>query len=222
MRASPLHDSHESTPPLERRPPMGRIESVRVNVPAPMARTEPLRHGPDSRSRTDKAMAERHGTLRNPIKPAAGDNQTMSKPESDLTMIDGVLRFKGEPEPVSWWVEGSPINSFAGGRKGPAYQAWNKARHTWVTDVTRAVKAERGAPWSPADRYAVTLQFRFRPAYENEKRDVDNYIKPVLDGLADGLGVDDSNFRILLIHRLPDAESPAEEGVRLFVSSTET
>ena len=68
--------------------------------------------------------------------------------------------------------------------------------------------------------------------------DVDNFVKPVLDGLAAGLfypentdsreiprfdihhGVDDSNFWILLIHRLPNPPSHEEEGVRLFVSST--
>lgn len=89
-----------------------------------------------------------------------------------------------------------------------------------MRDVAGAVRAEQGAPWNPADRYAVTLQFRFCPTYENERRDIDNYVKPVLNGLDEGLGVDDSNFRILLIQRVRDAKSPKEEGVRMFVSSS--
>lgn len=82
------------------------------------------------------------------------------------------------------------------------------------------VEAERGkTPWVSEDRYAVTLQFRFC-RHPNQTLDAHNFVKPVLDGLADGLGVDDSNFRILLIHRLRDAGSPEGEGVRLFVSSS--
>jgi len=153
----------------------------------------------------------------------------MANSESGLTMKDGVLMFKGQPEPVPWWVKGPVINSVTEHKK--------KLRE-WKEKVALAVKDRRGGdPWCSDHLYAVTLQFHFRPL-RNQKQDVDNFVKPVLDGLAAGLflsedqdvreiptfaaqhGVDDSNFRILLIHRLRNAETEAEEGVRLFVSST--
>ena len=161
------------------------------------------------------------------VGPAPGDNGAMPNSESDLTMEHGVLRFKCDPKPVSWWVEGPVINS--------ATEHREKLRE-WKVKLARAVKEERGGGWNPEHLYAVTLQFRFHP--RPTKLDVDNYVKPVLDGLAAGLflpdgtdpgeverfdvhhGVDDSNFRILLIQRLLDAKSREEEEVRLFVSST--
>ena len=153
----------------------------------------------------------------------------MPNSESDFTMKDGVLRFKGEAKSFCMRVKGPVINSVPSRKK-------RRALRCWKVRLAREVKAEREARWCPDHLYAVTLQFRFhrRPT----KLDVDNYVKPVLDGLAAGLfldkdpgeietfaahhGVDDSNFRILLIHRLPDAETPEEEGICLFVSSTGT
>lgn len=162
----------------------------------------------------------------------------MSNSESDFTLEDGVLKLKGKARFACWSVKGSPINSAKGRRKGPELKAWKERRKDWMSHVACTVKAERGeAPWVPEDRYAVTLRFRFF-RHPNQKLDVDNFVKPVLDALAAGLflpedtdpaavwpfdkhhDVDDSNFRTLLIHRLPDAESRTEEGVRLFVSST--
>jgi hypothetical protein len=62
--------------------------------------------------------------------------------------------------------------------------------------------------------------------------DVENFLKPAFDALACGLFVtaeqdlatirrwhfDDSVFRHLLVHRLPDAKSPSEEGAAFIVS----
>ena len=152
----------------------------------------------------------------------------MSTSESEFSLKNGVIEFEDPVKSLfSTWVQGTIINSITG--------QTNKLRD-WKVKVARAVKAERGgAPWSPHDLYAVTLEFRF---HRNQILDVDNFVKPVLDGLAAGLfcpedtdpdeiprfdihhGVDDSNFWILLIHRQPDPPSPEEEGVRLFVSST--
>ncbi len=158
----------------------------------------------------------------------------MPNPESDFTLEDGVLRCNGEARAACWSVKGPIINSVT---------KHTKRLRAWKEKVACAVKAERGGDWCSHHLYAVTLQFCFRerqnPAHEG---DLDNYVKPVLDGLAAGLflpeekflpdgslgikrfdkyhGVDDSNFRILLIRRLPNAESPDKEGVRLFVSTT--
>ena len=165
------------------------------------------------------------------VAPGPGDNGIMPNSESDFTMKDGVLRFKGEAKSLCIRVKGPVINSVPSPKRRQELRPWKEK-------VARAVKAKRGgARWVSEDRYAVTVRFRFC-RHENQTLDVDNYVKPVLDGLAAGLfldkdpgeietfaahhGVDDSNFRILLIHRLPDAETPEEEGICLFVSSTGT
>ena len=160
--------------------------------------------------------------------PGTGDNRTVSKPEADLTLEDGILTFNGGAMPVCWRVEGPIINS--------ATKHRDELRK-WKVRLAREVKAKRGRDWDPDEhRYAVTLHFRFRHR-TNQKLDVDNYVKPILDGLAAGLflpedkdpgdlptfaahhGVDDSTFRDLLIRRLDDISNDIEpEDVRLFVS----
>ncbi|MCY4628499.1 MAG: RusA family crossover junction endodeoxyribonuclease [Acidobacteria bacterium] len=141
----------------------------------------------------------------------------MLNSESDFTIKRGVVRFHTEARSFCATAKGRIIN--------PQTQPSLRVQD-WKDKVECAVKAARGgAQWSCADRYAVTLQFRFGfgPGCfrsKDQKLDVDNFVKPVVDGLAKGLGVDDSNFRILLIRRLDDVETLAEEGVRLFVSST--
>ncbi|MDE2880492.1 MAG: RusA family crossover junction endodeoxyribonuclease [Acidobacteriota bacterium] len=150
----------------------------------------------------------------------------MPNSESDFTLQDGVLRFNDEAKSLRATVEGRIINSATKNRE-------------WKEQVACTVKAQRGDQWCSKHLYAVTLQFRFRQL--RTPRDVDNYVKPVLDGLAAGLfleedkflpdghidiptfavhyGVDDSNFRTLLIRRLPDAANTLEqEEVHLFVS----
>ncbi len=103
----------------------------------------------------------------------------------------------------------------------------------WKGAVGTAVKLARGsAPWAPDDHYVISLGFSFHlPSHGNQPLDVENFIKPTLDALAAGLfcaleedvaslarwGFDDSNFRHLFIHRLPDAATAQEEGVGLFV-----
>jgi len=121
-----------------------------------------------------------------------------------------------------------------------------KRLRDWKLRLASEVKAKRGRDWDPDEhgpgehRYAVTLRFRFRS--RPTKLDVDNYVKPVLDGLAAGLflpenrdpsdlrtfaahhGVDDSHFQTLLIRRLldlPDSKEREDEEVHLFVSRSE-
>ena len=149
----------------------------------------------------------------------SGNNGTMPNSESDVTLTtDGVLRFKGEAKPDPWWVQGQPI---------PNSQRYKKKKRMeyqkWMDCIQAEVEAKReevGAEWSSTDRYAVTLQFRFcqRP-YTPHEPDLDNCVKPVLDGLGNGLGVDDRNFRTLLIRHLY-VNSKEKEGVCVFVSST--
>ena len=99
------------------------------------------------------------------------------------------------------------------------------------------VKSIRGAiPWDPGDHYAISLAFRFHPGFHggpNQKLDVENFVKPVLDAVAAGLfcdaetdphsidrwDFDDSNFNTLFVHRLPNTTDSRKEGVAVFVSS---
>ena len=161
----------------------------------------------------------------------------MTNSASDLTLQNAILWFEGASEPLCVTVKGPIINS--------ATKHRDELRK-WKERVAYAVEAKRGDQWCSKHLYAVTVQLRFyvgqgsfRP--KGQKLDVDNYVKPVLDALAAGLflpeckfldgrvnietfavhhGVDDSNFRTLLIRRLPNAEKKEEEGVRLFVSTT--
>ena len=162
----------------------------------------------------------------------------MSILESEVALKGGVLRFNDEAKRVATRVKGRIINSVPSPKR-------RQELRPWKDKVALAIRDVRGrAPWDAEDRYAVTLQFRFRHR-PNQKLDVDNYVKPVLDGLAAGLflredinpsdrrdlptyaahhGVDDSNFRILLIRRLTDLHDGKEsedEEVHLFVSNTE-
>lgn len=139
----------------------------------------------------------------------------MTRSGHDLRIDGSVLKFRDELKPFSVWIEGQPVTSSQRYKNRSKYQ-------DWIRCVKKKVKVERErTEWERAPRYAVTLEFRFRPRrHQSHEGDLDNYVKPVLDGLGKGLGVDDSNFRILLIRRLPNAETPEDEGVRLFVSTT--
>ena len=123
------------------------------------------------------------------------------------------------------------------GNSVPTSERGKKVLQAWKVKVASDVRVKRGdMPWDPEDRSVVTLGFSFCPELHGGPRqrlDVENYIKPTLDALAAGLfselgedlasiprwDYDDSNFSTLLIHRLPDASSAADEGVVIFVSA---
>jgi len=78
--------------------------------------------------------------------------------------------------------------------------------------------------------YAVSLSFRFHQKHHSSnKLDVENYIKPVIDGIAAGLfsknpksitkfNFDDSNFKHLLIEKLDSPLNPSDEGIAIVVT----
>ena len=151
----------------------------------------------------------------------------MAIADGDLVLNGGAIEFaKPSRPPLFVRVNGSVINSTT--ERTQALQAW-KVR------VASSVKAARGEErWSPADAYAITLEFRFHPPNHGDQRlDVENFVKPVIDALAAGLfcpaqinprdilrwDYDDSNFNALLVCRLPDATTRGGEGVALSVSS---
>ena len=140
----------------------------------------------------------------------------MTHSASDFTLEDGVLRFNDETTSFRATVQGQIINRQTQPSRVP----------DWMEKVECTVKtALAGAVWNREHLCAVTVQFCFcfghgSPRPKDQQLDLDNYIKPVLDGLKKGLDTDDSKFRILLIRRLPDAaHSLEEEEVHLFVSS---
>ena len=104
----------------------------------------------------------------------------------------------------------------------------------WKVKIASEVKAARGTPWYPGNDYAITLSLSFHPAnHRNQRSDVDNFVKPIIDALAAGLfcdpqtdpnniprwDYDDSNFNTLLIRRLPDATAPDKEGIAICASA---
>lgn len=146
----------------------------------------------------------------------------------EFALQDGVLEFK-EParKLLSMWVQGTVVNFIAEKEK----------QQIWKMTVASAIKSARDdSPWDPLDVYAVTLEFRFHADnHGNQKLDVENYVKPVVDAVAAGLFVDeqkdlsgigtwdfpDSNFRTLLIHRAADPGDRHGEGVHVSVSVRE-
>lgn len=125
-------------------------------------------------------------------------------------------------------VNGVIGNSIPSKNHGKATQiAWRRA-------VMAAAKTARGvSPLRSEWVFSVTAAFRFHPrSHGNRSLDVENFLKPTFDALAAGLfcaestnpedvsryGYDDSGFRHLYVHRLPDVSSANDEGVLLVVS----
>ena len=146
--------------------------------------------------------------------------------------VDGwsvpTVRFADEERGLELRVSGEIVNSIT--EKKDAQMAWKR-------EIAARAKAVRGdGPWDARQRYAISLAMRFCPALHGHRSDLDveNFAKPVLDGLAAGLfcppeqdpraigrfDYDDSGFATLFIHRLPDAARPDDEGVAIRVSAT--
>ena len=119
--------------------------------------------------------------------------------------------------------------------QGEIINATNKSERLdpWRRKVMSAVQAARGGkPWNSDSECAVSVGLRFHPdSHRGDSFDVDNFTKPIFDAVAGGLFSDDapeavgywhfpdSNFKTLLIHRLPNADDASEEGTAIFVSS---
>ena len=130
--------------------------------------------------------------------------------------------------PLRVAVRGLIINSIVDGARNRGRQ------QDWKVQVASAVKSARGAQaWSAHDEYAISLAMRFHlGSHGNRDLDAENFVKPVIDAIAAGLfcsnstdpdsiakwGYDDSNFKTLLIHRLPDAAARDGEGIAVCVS----
>ena len=133
-------------------------------------------------------------------------------------------------DPLAVRVQGTIINSITTSPTGKTTQ------RNWKVRVASSVKLARGdRPWDPTCEYAVSLALRFQWPSRNhgtQALDVENFAKPVLDAIAAGLfcpantdpdaigrwDYDDSNFRTLLVHRMPDTSEADAEGIALVVS----
>ena len=124
-------------------------------------------------------------------------------------------------------VMGEPVN---------ANTRLSEGGQEWRVRIASAVKASRGRRrWPPCEsggRYVVSVALALVEG--SQSRDLDNYIKPILDAVAVGLfcyedtdiasvarwgggDYDDYCFATLLAHRLPDAKR-GEAGVAISVS----
>ncbi len=125
-------------------------------------------------------------------------------------------------------VFGTIVNAIVEGVTG------RKKQQLWKAKIALAVMKLRGEePWNPHCEYSISIGLSFFPAIHSYYFDVENYIKPILDAIAAGLfstpqtefeeielwNYDDSNFKTLLIHRLPDADFEKSEGIAICVSS---
>lgn len=107
-----------------------------------------------------------------------------------------------------------------------------KRQYKWKVKIASAIREKRGAyQCCASDEYAISLTMRFHlDTHGGNKLDADNFVKPILDAIAAGLfsssnpsiseswDFPDYNFKTLLIHRLPDAETCCDEGIAVCVS----
>jgi len=127
-------------------------------------------------------------------------------------------------------INGKIINSVVDSNK-------KKLLLEWKQKIAQQVILHRnGKTYDPNDAYLISLAMRFCPQnHGNLKLDVENYIKPILDGVAAGLfcnlgtnpaqitrfDYDDSNFNNLYVERLPNTISTDHEGVIITISRKE-
>lgn len=120
------------------------------------------------------------------------------------------------------------------GNSVPTSESGKARLAEWKATVAAAAKAARGEkPLVPGWTYAVSAGFSFNPAaHGSQTLDVENFLKPKFDAVAAGLfcpeaqdprtisryNYDDSGFRYLFVHRLPDAASVRDEGVGIVLS----
>lgn len=142
------------------------------------------------------------------------------------------IEFPGaKDDPLCLLIKGYIANSVP-----PQSDVGKKRAKLWKPLIASKVKAARGASaWKASDEFAISLAFSFNTNsgwHGYRPLDVENYVKPVIDAIAAGLfcckhidvdsiaewKYDDSNFKTLLIHRLPDADTCCDEGIAMCVS----
>lgn len=85
--------------------------------------------------------------------------------------------------------------------------AKNEGVENWQTTVAWLVKAARPSGWKPGRRVIIEMSFWMG----REGRDGDGPTKPLLDGIAVGLGVDDRIFLGRVMSNEVDHANPRTE-----------
>jgi len=98
-------------------------------------------------------------------------------------------------------VRGARCPVCGGGRPGLAK---NEGVETWQVEVAWRTKTARPKGWMPARRVVVEMEFWMG----REGRDADGPIKQLLDGIAEGLGVNDRIFLPRVISNEVDHGDP--------------
>lgn len=119
-------------------------------------------------------------------------------------------------------ISGTLINSITENKSGLLI---------WKQRIAKVVHSKRKCKQNTKSLFAVSLGMRFYPwAHGSQSFDIENFLKPILDGIATGLfcenspdkitsfKFDDSNFIYLYFERLPDAGAENEEGVVVTIS----
>lgn len=117
----------------------------------------------------------------------------------------------------------------------PTTEGGREKLQRWKRQIAMEIKSKRGKQaHDPKNHYIVSLGMRFNAMNHGDGQiDLDNFIKPILDGIAAGLfcgenddlstiekynQFNDSNFRHLYVERVINGEPQKEEGVSITVS----
>jgi len=116
----------------------------------------------------------------------------------------------------------------------PTTKGGRERLQKWKRKVALDIKSRRTQRYNPEDSYAVSIGMKFHtPTHGEQKFDLDNYSKPIIDAVAAGLfcnenedltklkrynQFDDSNFRHVYLERLLDVKQESQEGVIILVS----
>src|SRR5690348_13184219 len=120
-------------------------------------------------------------------------------------MADFTIEIPGSPAAINRAykpiVAGPRCPTCGYGRPGLAK---NDNVETWQTEVAWRAKAARPRGWQPTRRVIIELEFWM----SRDGRDADGPLKPLLDGLAEGLGVNDRIFLPRVISSEVDHANP--------------
>lgn len=83
----------------------------------------------------------------------------------------------------------------------------NSEATTWQESVAWLTKSTRPRGWNPTRRVVVEVSFWMG----REGRDGDGPLKPLLDGIATGLGIDDRIFLVRVMSNEVDRANPRTE-----------
>lgn len=116
----------------------------------------------------------------------------------------------------------------------PTTLGGRKRLQDWKRKISIQIKSARKSIQNPDKIYAITIGMKFHPlTHGNQKFDLDNYSKPIIDAIAAGLfcdddedlsilteynKFDDSNFQHIYLERLPDADTSQDESIIILVS----